>query len=79
MLRRLFPALFLLLLSALASTPAFADDRWEACPTTRPANPPFVPPSPYWSDAGRGAFWYGTHSLWTNLGAQGTCRCATMF
>jgi hypothetical protein len=44
----------------------------EACPVTKPPAQPFVPPPPYWTDHGPDDFWYGTESLWTHLGAQGT-------
>ena len=72
MLRHFFIALFLVVLSALPASRIFAADQQDACPITRPANPPFVPPSPYWSDAGPEGFWYGTDSLWTNVEFQGT-------
>jgi hypothetical protein len=44
----------------------------KACPVTKPPAQPFVPPPPYWTDHGRGQFWYGTESLWTLLGVKGT-------
>ncbi len=44
----------------------------EACPVTKPPAQPFVPPPPYWTDHGPDGFWYGTESLWTLLGVQGT-------
>lgn len=44
----------------------------EACPVTKPPAQPFMPPPPYWSDQGPDAFWYGSESLWTLLGVQGT-------
>jgi hypothetical protein len=46
----------------------------EACPVTKPPAQPFVPPAPYWTDHGPDCFWYGTESLWTLLGVQGTWR-----
>lgn len=43
-----------------------------ACPVTKPAAQPFVPPPPYWTDNhGSDQFWYGTESLWTLLDVQG--------
>lgn len=50
----------------------YSEESFGACATTPPPNPPFVPPSPYWQDAGEGGFWYGTESLWTLLSVQGT-------
>jgi hypothetical protein len=44
----------------------------EACPVTKPPAQPFVPPPPHWTDHGPDGFWYGTESLWTLLGVQGT-------
>jgi hypothetical protein len=44
----------------------------EACPVTKPPAQPFVPPPPYWTDHGTDGFWYGTESLWTLLGVEGT-------
>jgi hypothetical protein len=44
----------------------------EACPVTKPPAQPFVPPPPYWTDHAADCFWYGTESLWTLLGVQGT-------
>jgi hypothetical protein len=50
-----------------------------SCPTTRPPDPPFVPPAPYpprppplYGDM----FWYGTNGLWTWLHANGTWSMA---
>jgi hypothetical protein len=44
----------------------------EACPVTKPPAQPFVPPPPYWTEHNPDQFWYGTESLWTLLGVQGT-------
>jgi hypothetical protein len=44
----------------------------EACPVTKPPAQPFVPSVPYWTDHGPDRYWYGTESLWTLLGVQGT-------
>jgi hypothetical protein len=44
----------------------------EACPVTKPPAQPFVPPPPYWTDHSPDGFWYGTESLWTLLGVEGT-------
>jgi hypothetical protein len=41
-----------------------------ACLTTLTANPPFVPPAPYPTDAS-GGFWYGTDALWVRLPLHG--------
>lgn len=41
-----------------------------ACLTTLPANPPFVPPAPYPTNA-NGGFWYGTDALWVRLPLHG--------
>jgi hypothetical protein len=43
----------------------------EECPATQPAISPFVPPTPYPSNAGPGWFWVGTRKLWTMLPAHG--------
>lgn len=61
---------FALLLAAFAHHASAADPH-ESCPTTRPPDPPFTPPSRYWSDAESGSIWYGTRSLWTNLANDG--------
>ena len=47
----------------------------DACPVTKPPNQPFVPPPPYWTHHNADQFWYGTESLWTLLGVQGTWHC----
>jgi len=44
----------------------------KACPITKPPARPFVPPPPYGTDHGPDQFWYGTESLWTLLGVDGT-------
>jgi hypothetical protein len=44
----------------------------ETCPVTKPPAQPFVPPPPYGTDHGPDQFWYGTESLWTLLGVEGT-------
>jgi hypothetical protein len=44
----------------------------KACPVTKPPARPFVPPPPYGTDHGPDQFWYGTESLWTLLGIEGT-------
>jgi hypothetical protein len=45
-----------------------------SCPTTRPPDPPFVPPTP---PSGEGdKVWYGTTELWTWLNADGTWEMA---
>jgi hypothetical protein len=49
------------------------------CPTTRPPDPPFVPPAPYPStppSAEGDKVWYGTNQLWTWLDADGTWEMA---
>jgi hypothetical protein len=46
-----------------------------SCPTTRPPDPPFVPPAPYSPTPPSvvdDQFWYGTNQLWTALNADGT-------
>ncbi len=46
-----------------------------SCPITQPANPLFIPPSPYPPTPPplyAGEFWYGTEGLWTMLRADGT-------
>jgi hypothetical protein len=46
-----------------------------SCPTTRPPDPPFVPPAPYSltpPSVVDDKFWYGTNQLWTWLNADGT-------
>ena len=51
-----------------APAPAF-------CPTTRPPDPPFVPPAPYPltpPSVVDDQFWYGTNPLWTVLNTDGT-------
>jgi hypothetical protein len=73
---RLFPLLFLLSLSSLSlsqnrqKTPVVP----ETCSVTRPANQPFVPPSPYPAKTIHGEFWFGTDRLWTDLPVTGTWR-----
>ena len=58
----------LLLLSTVAAAQAQpAVNRQDACRTTEPPNPPFVPPAPYPPNAPEGRFWYGTDALWTML------------
>ena len=47
----------------------------EACLTTIPASPAFVPPAPYDAQVPDG-FWYGTDALWTQLGASGVWHLA---
>jgi hypothetical protein len=59
MLRHLVFASAVLLLA-----PVFASGQ---CLVTLPPNPAFLVPEPYPSSPSRG-FWYGTESLWTNLG-----------
>lgn len=41
------------------------------CPVTKPPDQPFVPPAPYELVPPRGAFWYGTTELWTDLPESG--------
>jgi hypothetical protein len=43
----------------------------KTCPVTKPANRPFVPPSPYPPKRSRGQFWFGTDRLWTALPETG--------
>jgi hypothetical protein len=46
-----------------------------SCPTTRPPDPPFVPPAPYSPTPPSvvdDQFWYGTNQLWTALNTDGT-------
>jgi len=44
-----------------------------ACLTTAPPTPPFTPSAPYDSIAvPDGSFWYGTSTLWTQLGLDAT-------
>jgi hypothetical protein len=50
-----------------------------SCPTTRPPDPPFVPPAPYRStppSVEGDKVWYGTNQLWTWLDADGTWEMA---
>jgi hypothetical protein len=66
---RLLPLLCLLSLSSVslgqeAPVP-------ETCSVTKPANQPFVPPSPYPAKPSRGQFWFGTDRLWTALPKSG--------
>jgi hypothetical protein len=58
--------------AGLATGAGSGDHAPAPCATTRPSNPPFVPPSPYPSNwAESGDFWYGTESLWTLLAVSG--------
>lgn len=43
-----------------------------SCTVTGFQNPQFLPPSTYLQRAPSGTFWYGTDSLWTLLGSNGT-------
>ena len=52
MLKRPFLGLLLLAAATFACDRAFGADHREACPTTRPPDPPFVPPPPYPTDMG---------------------------
>jgi hypothetical protein len=68
--------------AALASASQQLQDRVrkevpEACPVTKPPAQPFVPPPPYWTHHNPDQFWYGTESLWTLLGVQGTWNIHT--
>jgi hypothetical protein len=49
-----------------------------SCPTTRPPDPPFVPPAPYRATPPSEGekVWYGTNELWTLLDADGTWEMA---
>jgi len=58
--------------SAVIIVGARREEESTSCATTLPQDPSFVPPLPYWQDATTGRFWYGTESLWTLLGVQGT-------
>jgi hypothetical protein len=77
MLKRPFLGLLLLAAATFACNRAFGADQREACPTTRPPDPPFVPPPPYPTDMGSGTFWYGSESLWTTLELGGTWKCTS--
>jgi len=74
LLTRLLPLLCLLSLSSVSlsqdrrKTPAVP----ETCSVTKPADQPFVPPSPYPAKPSRGHFWFGTDGLWTSLPVVGT-------
>jgi len=48
----------------------------KSCPVTKPANPPFVPLSPYPARPSPDQFWFGTDKLWTHLPVSGTWRLA---
>jgi len=63
-----------LVLSALIPNLVAATDRKDACPVTTPPEPPWLPPVPYKANAGQGAFWYGSDTLWTKLGAEGVWK-----
>ena len=56
--------------AALASVSQ--QDIAKPCLVTKPPAQPFVPPRPYWKNHNPDQFWYGTESLWTLLGAEGT-------
>jgi hypothetical protein len=47
----------------------------DACLTTLPPNPAFVPPAPYDAES-PATFWYGTDALWTQLAADGVWHLA---
>jgi hypothetical protein len=66
------PLAVLLSVTALSASVRHNKSPWAACVTTRLSTPRFVPPSPYWQDASKEMFWYGSNSLWTLLGIQGT-------
>jgi len=46
----------------------------ESCPVTKPPARPFVPPSPYPSQASPSSFWFGSEKLWTQLPTDGTWK-----
>lgn len=52
-------------LSLSQQAPAARPRAPETCPVTKPADRPFVPPSPYPAQAPMGSFWFGTDRLWT--------------
>ncbi len=43
----------------------------SSCPVTQPPEPPFVPPTPYQTEPGKGSFWFGSEKLWALLSADG--------
>jgi hypothetical protein len=42
-----------------------------SCPSTKPAEQPFIPPAPHPAKPSRGEFWFGTDRLWTALPVTG--------
>jgi hypothetical protein len=72
LLRRVLSLLCLPLLSPLA----FGQARQalavpDTCSVTKPADQPFVPPTPHSVKPPRGEFWFGTDRLWTRLPETG--------
>ena len=67
MFPKILAALLLLLSTMAAAQGQPAANRQDACRTTEPPNPLFVPPAPYPPNAPDGRFWYGTDALWTML------------
>lgn len=70
---RLLPWLCLLSLSSVSLSQARQKTSAvpEACPVTKPANQPFVPPRPYPAKPSLDQFWFGTDELWTALPVTG--------
>jgi hypothetical protein len=44
----------------------------QTCPVTQPPAQTFAPPSPYPSQHGSDAFWFGSENLWVQLPTNGT-------
>ena len=72
MVRWLLSFAVVLSVGALSASTGGNGKSSAACTPTRPSNPRFAPPTPYPHNAPDEMFWYGSDSLWTLLGIQGT-------